>query len=210
MLVFGESEVRYLESLPPAERTAVAATRLRPRPAVRADHRRLRAAGRGRSPRPTRATCRCCEHAAATPEAMARLSAVLDSYLGARGAVHGVLMDILGLGVLVGRRERHRQERVRARPGRPRTSAGRRRRGGAAVPRAVVRDRQLPRADAPPHGDPRAGADQRAGPVRRGVDAHLEAGRAGRAAGALGAGPRVRPTRHRRGVLRDCSASASR
>jgi HPr kinase/phosphorylase len=38
---------------------------------------------------------------AATPEAMARLSSVLDTYLAARGLVHGVLMDILGLGVLV-------------------------------------------------------------------------------------------------------------
>jgi HPr kinase/phosphorylase len=32
---------------------------------------------------------------------MARLSAVLDTYLAARGIIHGVLMDILGLGVLV-------------------------------------------------------------------------------------------------------------
>jgi HPr kinase/phosphorylase len=38
---------------------------------------------------------------AATPEAMARLSSLLDTYLSARGTVHGVLMDILGLGVLV-------------------------------------------------------------------------------------------------------------
>ena len=38
---------------------------------------------------------------AATPEAMSRLSAVLDTYLAARGVVHGVLMDILGLGVLM-------------------------------------------------------------------------------------------------------------
>ena len=38
---------------------------------------------------------------AATPIAMARLSAVLDDYLAARGVVHGVLMDILGLGVLI-------------------------------------------------------------------------------------------------------------
>src|SRR5919199_1677819 len=37
----------------------------------------------------------------ATPEAMARLSAVLDTYLSARGVIHGVLMDILGLGVLI-------------------------------------------------------------------------------------------------------------
>ena len=32
---------------------------------------------------------------------MARLSALLDTYLAPRGIVHGVLMDILGLGVLV-------------------------------------------------------------------------------------------------------------
>ena len=32
---------------------------------------------------------------------MTRLTAILDNYLGARGSVHGVLMDILGLGVLV-------------------------------------------------------------------------------------------------------------
>ena len=38
---------------------------------------------------------------AATPEAMSRMSAVLDTYLAARGIIHGVLMDILGLGVLV-------------------------------------------------------------------------------------------------------------
>jgi HPr kinase/phosphorylase len=36
-----------------------------------------------------------------TPDAMTRLSAILDTYLAARGVVHGVLMDILGLGVLV-------------------------------------------------------------------------------------------------------------
>jgi HPr kinase/phosphorylase len=38
---------------------------------------------------------------ASTPEAMMRLSALLDTYLAARGVVHGVLMDILGLGLLV-------------------------------------------------------------------------------------------------------------
>jgi HPr kinase/phosphorylase len=32
---------------------------------------------------------------------MSRLSAVLDTYLSARGIIHGVLLDILGLGVLV-------------------------------------------------------------------------------------------------------------
>src|SRR5439155_20806768 len=38
---------------------------------------------------------------AATPLVMARLTAALDVYLAARGVVHGVLMDILGLGVLI-------------------------------------------------------------------------------------------------------------
>jgi HPr kinase/phosphorylase len=38
---------------------------------------------------------------AATPDAMARLLSVLEGYLAPRTVVHGVLMDILGLGVLV-------------------------------------------------------------------------------------------------------------
>src|SRR5215212_5661031 len=32
---------------------------------------------------------------------MSRLSAILDAYLAERGIVHGVLMDVLGLGVLL-------------------------------------------------------------------------------------------------------------
>jgi HPr kinase/phosphorylase len=100
VLVFGESEVRFLESLTAEERTSVmrrvlshslpcvvVTDDLRPVPeiAIEAD-----AAGvplmRTRS---------------ATPLAMARLSAALDAYLAPRGTVHGVLMDILGLGVLI-------------------------------------------------------------------------------------------------------------
>ena len=101
VLVFGESEIRYLESLEPPDRAAVMYRVLNhhglpcllvtdgfempieiPTEADRAEVPLLR----------TRA---------ATPEAMARLSAVLDTYLAARGIVHGVLMDILGRGVLV-------------------------------------------------------------------------------------------------------------
>jgi HPr kinase/phosphorylase len=101
VLVFGESEIRYLESLEAPDRSAVMRRALNnhglpcllvtdgfdmpveiPTEADRARVPLLR----------TRA---------ATPEAMARLSAVLDTYLAARGIVHGVLMDILGLGVLV-------------------------------------------------------------------------------------------------------------
>ena len=101
VLVFGESEIRYLESLEAPDRSAVLRRVLNnhdlpclmitdgfdtpieiPREADRANVPLLR----------TRA---------ATPEAMSRLSNVLDTYLSARGTVHGVLMDILGLGVLV-------------------------------------------------------------------------------------------------------------
>ena len=100
VLVFGESEVRYLEMLEPPDRTAVIRRVLShdlpcllitdgfetpPEVPVEADRARV----------PLLRT------RAATPEAMARLSAVLDTYLAARGIIHGVLMDILGLGVLV-------------------------------------------------------------------------------------------------------------
>ena len=100
VLVFGESEVRYLEGLAAPERTAVLKRVMGhelpcllitdgfsppPEMAIEADRARVPLLG-------TRA---------ATPEAMSRLSAVLDTYLATRGSIHGVLMDILGLGVLV-------------------------------------------------------------------------------------------------------------
>ena len=133
---------------------------------------------------------------------MSRLSAVLDVYLAARGIVHGVLMDILGLGVLVigesgiGKSECALDLVVRGHRLVADDAVELRCRG------AVVRAGQLPRADAASHGDPRARPDQRAGPVRGRLDAHVEARRAGRAARALGAGPRVRSARPRRQVLR--------
>jgi len=100
VLVFGESEVRYLEGLTSADRTMVLRRVMDhelpcvlltdgfaapPEMAIEADRARI----------PLLRT------RAATPEAMSRLSAVLDTYLAARGVIHGVLMDILGLGVLV-------------------------------------------------------------------------------------------------------------
>ena len=100
VLVFGESEVRFLQSLAPGDRSAVmrrvlshalpclvVTDDLRPVPEIAVE---AEAAGvplmRTRS---------------ATPLAMARLSAALDAHLAPRGTVHGVLMDILGLGVLI-------------------------------------------------------------------------------------------------------------
>ena len=100
VLVFGESEVRYLESLAPVERTA-ALRRVfaHPLPCLIVTGgfvpppETLQEADRARVP--------LLGTRAPTPEAMSRLSAVLDAYLARRGVVHGVLMDILGLGVLV-------------------------------------------------------------------------------------------------------------
>ena len=100
VLVFGESEMRYLEGLTSAQRTTVVRQVLShelpcllitdgfPPPAeltIETDRARV----------PLLRT------RAATPEAMSRLSAVLDTYLSPRGVIHGVLMDVLGLGVLV-------------------------------------------------------------------------------------------------------------
>jgi HPr kinase/phosphorylase len=100
VLVFGESEMRYLEGLASSDRTSVMRRVMNhdlpcllitdgfsapPEMAIEADRARV----------PLLRT------RVATPEAMARLSVVLDTYLAARGVIHGVLMDILGLGVLV-------------------------------------------------------------------------------------------------------------
>ena len=100
VLVFGESEIRYLESLDHAARTGVLQRILAyalpcvlvtegfdPPPEV------LIEADRARVP--------LLRTRASTPDAMSRLSAMLDTYLSARGIIHGVLLDILGLGVLM-------------------------------------------------------------------------------------------------------------
>jgi HPr kinase/phosphorylase len=100
VLVLGESEVRFLESLTPVERTAVirqvfshalpclvVTAGFQPPPEV------LTEADRAKLP--------VMKTRAATPLVMARLSDALDVYLAARAVVHGVLMDILGLGVLI-------------------------------------------------------------------------------------------------------------
>jgi HPr kinase/phosphorylase len=100
VLVFGESEVRYLDTLPPPDRSAVMQrvfSRNLPCLVVTDGHTPadevLDEANRARVP--------LLRTRVATPEAMARLSSLLDTYLAARGVVHGVLMDILGLGTLV-------------------------------------------------------------------------------------------------------------
>jgi HPr kinase/phosphorylase len=100
VLVFGESEVRFLESLSPDERTTVVrAVFTHPLPCL--------VITAGLTPPPElwveadRVGLPLLRTRAATPLVMARLSAALDVYLAARAVVHGVLMDILGLGVLI-------------------------------------------------------------------------------------------------------------
>ena len=100
VLLFGESEVRYVESLPSADRTSSLKR-------VFAHDLPCVLVTGGFTPPPEvileadAASLPVLTTPASTPEAMTRLTAILDSYLGARGSVHGVLMDILGLGVLV-------------------------------------------------------------------------------------------------------------
>ena len=100
VLVFGESEIRYVESLSGAQRV-ISLKRV-----FSHDLPCVLVTG-GFIPPPEvvaaaeEAAVPLLITAATTPEAMTRLSAILDAYLSARGVVHGVLMDILGLGVLV-------------------------------------------------------------------------------------------------------------
>jgi HPr kinase/phosphorylase len=100
VLVFGESEIRYLETLDPGARAGALQRIFRHAlPCILVTDgfdvpaEIVTEADRANVP--------VLRTRVATPEAMSRLSAVLDTYLAARGVIHGVLMDILGLGVLV-------------------------------------------------------------------------------------------------------------
>jgi HPr kinase/phosphorylase len=100
VLVLGESEIRFLESLSPAERLGVVGRVFShdiPCIVVTAGFAPpAELAGEA-----DRVGLPLLRSRGATPIVMARLSAALDTYLAARGVVHGVLMDILGLGVLI-------------------------------------------------------------------------------------------------------------
>jgi HPr kinase/phosphorylase len=100
VLVFGESEVRFLDALErDARQQALAAAFARDIPCVfitggLAPSAELRAAA-DRDQVPLLRT-----HVP-TPFAIAKLTALLEDALAVRESVHGVLMDILGLGVLI-------------------------------------------------------------------------------------------------------------
>jgi len=100
VLVFGESEVRYLDALDSDTLLNVLAT------AFTHDIPCVLITG-GWTPPPQLVTA--CERfhvpllrtPIATPAAIARIGALLESLLAVRQLIHGVLMDILSLGVLI-------------------------------------------------------------------------------------------------------------
>jgi HPr kinase/phosphorylase len=100
VLIFGESEVRYLESLEDGARTA--SLRL----ALTLDFPCIVITG-GFVPPPQlaveaeRARLPLLKTAVATPTAIAKLSSLLEDSLAERTLLHAVLMDVLGLGVLI-------------------------------------------------------------------------------------------------------------
>src|SRR5215475_6021817 len=85
VLIFGESEIRFLESLDAATRVTALHNALSLEVVIEAERSRL----------PLLKT------PVATPTAIAKLSSILEDSLAARTMIHGVLMDILGLGVLI-------------------------------------------------------------------------------------------------------------
>jgi len=100
VFVFGESEVRYLESLDPISRmNTLAAAFSHDIPCV------LITGGWNPPVELVQASDRyhvpLLRTNTATPLAIARISALLDDALAVREVIHGVLLDVLGLGVLI-------------------------------------------------------------------------------------------------------------
>ncbi len=164
------------------------------------------AAEAARRSRP-RAACRCCGPAPRRRRRCRGCRASSTPISPARGIVHGVLMDILGLGVLIvgesgiGKSECALDLVVRGHRLVADDAVELRCRAESFV---IGTCPELTRHHMEIRG---LGTDQRPGSVRRRLDAVVEAGRARRAAGTLGARPGVRSARPRRRVLRDCSAS---
>jgi HPr kinase/phosphorylase len=100
VLIFGESEIRYLESLDPQARTR--SLRL----ALTHDFPCVLLTGGFTPPREVvieaeRARLPLLKTAVATPTAIAKLSSILEDSLAERTIIHAVLLDVLGLGVLI-------------------------------------------------------------------------------------------------------------
>ena len=100
VLIFGESEIRYLESLETSAR--MASLRL----ALTLDFPCVLITGGFTPPaelviEAERVRLPLLKTPVATPTAIARLTAILEDWLAEHAIVHAVLMDILGLGVLI-------------------------------------------------------------------------------------------------------------
>ena len=100
VLIFGESEIRYLESVDSVARTR--ALRL----ALTLDFPCVLITGGFAPPRELlieaeRAHLPVLQTAVVTPTAIAKLSSILEDSLAERTVVHAVLMDVLGLGILI-------------------------------------------------------------------------------------------------------------
>lgn len=100
VLIFGESEIRYLETLGDADRAgALARTFARDLPCV------LMTGGLQGPPEllveAERAQVPLLGTSVSTPMAIGKLTALLEDRLAAREVIHGVLLDVLGLGVLL-------------------------------------------------------------------------------------------------------------
>jgi HPr kinase/phosphorylase len=99
-LVFGESEIRYLESLLPADRTTALSR------AFTHDIPCVIITGGWQPPVELVASAEqyhmpLLRTPVQTPFAIAKLTSLLEDSLAVREIIHGVLMDILGLGVLI-------------------------------------------------------------------------------------------------------------
>jgi HPr kinase/phosphorylase len=100
VLIFGESEIRYLESLEAAAR--ITSMRL----ALTLDFPCVLITGGFHPPvelilEAERARLPLLKTLVATPMAIAKLSSILEDSLAERTMIHAVLMDVLGLGVLI-------------------------------------------------------------------------------------------------------------
>jgi HPr kinase/phosphorylase len=100
VLIFGESEIRYLESLAPPERTHALGA------ALGLDFPCVLITGGFTPPRElrseaARARLPLLKTAVQTPMAIAKINSILEDVLADRTIMHAVLMDILGLGVLI-------------------------------------------------------------------------------------------------------------
>ena len=100
VLIFGESEIRFLESLTPEVRLRALQA------ALRHDFPCILITGGFAPPLELRLEAErtgvpLLQTATVTPSAIARLSAVLEDALAERTVFHAVLLDILGLGVLL-------------------------------------------------------------------------------------------------------------